>query len=86
MNPRTLYVNFGFWDVVKSNHEEGHFNRAIEAKVRELAGQKSLYSSSYYSKEEFDRLYNENAYRRLKQRYDPTGTLRDLYDKCVMKQ
>jgi FAD/FMN-containing dehydrogenase len=86
MDPHTLYVNFGFWDVVKTNQEEGYFNRAIEAKVRKLAGQKSLYSSSYYSKEEFGRLYNEEAYRRLKQRYDPAGTLKDLYEKCVMKK
>jgi FAD/FMN-containing dehydrogenase len=86
MDPRRLYVNFGFWDVVKTDHADGYFNRAIEAKVRELAGQKSLYSSSYYSREEFGRLYKEGVYRRLKRRYDPTGTLKDLYDKCVLKK
>ena len=41
MNPHKLYVNFGFWDVVKTDHEEGYFNKAIEAKVRKLDGQKS---------------------------------------------
>ena len=86
IDPRKLYVNFGFWDVVKTDREEGYFNRVIEAKVCELAGQKSLYSSSYYSKEEFGRLYNEGAYRRLKQQYDSMGLLKDLYDKCVSKQ
>ncbi|WP_447599956.1 FAD-binding oxidoreductase [Nitrospira sp. Nam80] len=86
MNPKQLYVNFGFWDVVKSNHEEGYFNKAVEAKVRECGGRKSLYSSSYYSREEFGRLYNEPAYRRLKLRYDSTGRLKDLYDKCVLKK
>lgn len=86
MNPCKLYVNFGFWDVVKTDHEEGYFNKAIEAKVRELAGRKSLYSSSYYSKEDFGRLYNERVYRQLKMRYDSTGKLKDLYEKCVLKQ
>jgi FAD/FMN-containing dehydrogenase len=86
MNPHKLYVNFGFWDVVTTDHEEGYFNRAIEAKVRDLAGQKSLYSSSYYPKEEFERLYNEDAYCRLKRRYDSTGALKNLYDKCVLKK
>ena len=71
---------------MKTDHAEGYFNRAIETKVRELAGQKSLYSSSYYSKEEFGRLYNVEVYRRLKQRYDPTGTLKNLYEKCVLKK
>ena len=86
MDPDKLYVNFGFWDVVKTDHEEGYFNKAIEAKVRELAGRKSLYSSSYYSKEDFGRLYNERVYRQLKMRYDSTGKLKDLYEKCVLKQ
>ncbi len=86
MDSHRLYVNFGFWDVVKTSHEDGYFNKAIEAKVRELDGHKSLYSSSYYSKEEFGRLYNESGYRRLKTRYDPTGKLKELYEKCVLKQ
>ncbi len=86
MNPKQLYVNFGFWDVVKTAHEEGYFNKAVEAEVRRCAGRKSLYSSSYYSKEEFGRLYNEPAYRRLKLKYDPTGKLKELYDKCVLKK
>jgi FAD/FMN-containing dehydrogenase len=84
MNPETLYVNFGFWDVVSTDHEEGYFNRKVEAKVRELQGNKSLYSNSFYSREEFWQLYNEPAYRALKARYDPTGKLKDLYEKCVL--
>ena len=86
MNPTQLYVNFGFWDVVKSNREEGYFNKAVEDEVRQCAGRKSLYSSSYYSREEFGRLYNEPAYRRLKVRYDPAGRLKELYEKCVLKK
>lgn len=86
MNPRTLYINFGFWDAVQSDHEEGYFNKNVEAKVRELHGQKSLYSNSFYSREEFWQLYNESAYRALKSRYDPTGKLKDLYEKCVLRQ
>lgn len=86
MNPRTYYVNFGFWDAVRSDREEGYFNRKVEAKVRELHGKKSLYSDSFYSREEFWKLYDEPTYRRLKARYDPMRKLKDLYDKCVLKQ
>lgn len=85
MDPRTLYVNFGFWDTVKSRHGEGHFNRLVEAAVRDLHGHKSLYSTSYYSRDEFDRLYNGEAYCRLKDRYDPGHRLKSLYEKCVLK-
>ena len=84
MDPRTLYINFGFWDSVRSDHEEGYFNKKIEAKVRELGGKKSLYSNAFYSRETFWQLYDEAAYRRLKSRYDPAGRLKDLYEKCVL--
>ena len=84
MNPRTLYVNFGFWDSVRTDHEEGYFNRKVEAKVRKLGGKKSLYSNSFYSHEEFWQLYDETAYRGLKARYDPTGRQKDLFEKCVL--
>lgn len=84
MNPRTLYVNFGFWDSVRSDHEEGYFNKKIEAKVRELGGKKSLYSNAFYTRKTFWQLYDETTYRRLKARYDPTNKMKDLYEKCVL--
>ena len=87
MNPSTTYVNFGFWDVVRSKKMQlpGHFNRLIERKVAELGGIKSLYSDSYYSRQEFDAIYGAQAYRELKARYDPQKRLHDLYDKCVLR-
>lgn len=86
MTPGKLYVNFGFWDAVSTDHEDGYFDKKVEAKVRELQGKKSLYSNAYYSREAFWQLYNEPVYRALKARYDPTAKLKDLYDKCVLKQ
>ena len=82
------YVNFGFWDVVKSKKSQlpGHFNRLIERKVAEFGGIKSLYSDSYYSRPEFDAVYGAPAYRELKSRYDPQNRLHDLYDKCVLRK
>jgi len=84
--PHSLYVNFGFWDVVQSRQprERGHFNRLVENVVGALGGVKSLYSDSYYSPDAFWQIYNRDTYRRLKARYDPQGRLGDLYDKCVL--
>jgi len=83
-----LYVNFGFWDVVRSRqkHSPGHFNRLVEREVARLGGIKSLYSESYYAADEFWATYGGEAYRRLKARYDPQGRLGDLYAKCVLRQ
>jgi FAD/FMN-containing dehydrogenase len=86
--PDTLYVNFGFWDVVRTRekHAAGHFNRLIEAKVIALGGIKSLYSDSYFSREQFAAAYGGADYTALKARYDPDSRLGDLYAKCVLRQ
>jgi FAD/FMN-containing dehydrogenase len=83
----TLYVNFGFWDVVKTRepHPPGWLNRKIERKVAELGGIKSLYSDSYFESDEFWNVYGGAAYRRLKAKYDPQGVFGNLYDKCVLR-
>ncbi|MBA8825781.1 FAD/FMN-containing dehydrogenase [Saccharopolyspora lacisalsi] len=85
MDPETLYVNVGFWSTVglDGGKPMGTHNRAIEEKVTELDGHKSLYSTSYYDEEEFWRLYNRPAYERLKRCYDADGRLPGLYEKCV---
>jgi FAD/FMN-containing dehydrogenase len=83
---KALYVNFGFWDVLRRRepHEPGHFNRLIEGEVARLGGIKSLYSDSFYSREQFDAAFGGEVYARLKARYDPAGRLGDLYAKCVL--
>lgn len=85
LRPQTLYINFGFWDVVPTTHADGYYNRLIEQKVAQLQGKKSLYSTSYYSEEDFWKLYNKPAYDALKQKYDPEHTFKNLYEKCVKR-
>ncbi|CAM3853108.1 FAD-binding oxidoreductase [Kibdelosporangium persicum] len=85
MDPDTLYVNVGFWATVplRPGQRPGHHNRLIEQVVTDLGGHKSLYSESFYSREDFWRLYDGERYRDLKLQFDPDGRLPDLYDKCV---
>ncbi len=85
---RELYVNFGFWDVVRGRdvHERGHFNRLVEREVDRLGGIKSLYSESFYSPEEFSARYGGAAYAVLKAKYDSEGTFPTLYEKCVLRR
>lgn len=85
---RTLYINFGFWDVISSRQPmpPGHHNRKIEKKVTALGGIKSLYSESFYEEDEFWLIYNRNQYMTLKEKYDPDNRFPNLYQKCVLKQ
>jgi len=87
MNEPCLYIDFGFWDIIRgrTRYPPGHFNRLIEQKTQELRGAKSLYSESFYERDQFWSIYNEAQYRALKARYDPRGQLKDLYEKCVLR-
>lgn len=87
LDPARIYVNFGFWDVLRRPErlERGHFNRRIEAEVEANGGVKSLYSDSYYDEAAFWRLHDRNAYQALKARYDPQGRFPDLYAKTVLR-
>ncbi|MDY7543914.1 MULTISPECIES: FAD-binding oxidoreductase [unclassified Cryobacterium] len=86
LRPRQTYVNVGFWSTVPVGSIEGATNRLIEAAVSEFDGHKSLYSDSYYSPERFDELYGGDAYRSVKNRYDPDSRLLDLYAKAVQRR
>jgi len=85
LQPGEVYVNFGFWGTVPlpPGRQDGYHNRLIEDEVSALGGHKSLYSTSFYSEEEFWRRYNGAAYEKLKAEYDGRGRLLGLYDKCV---
>jgi FAD/FMN-containing dehydrogenase len=80
-----VYVNFGFWGTVPlpDGRSDGYYNRLVEDEVAELGGHKSLYSTSFYSEDEFYRRYNGEAYKALKHAYDGGGRLLGLYEKCV---
>jgi len=89
MRPDHTYVNVGFWSSVPAGaagSSAGITNRMIEAKVSELDGHKSLYSDSFYTREEFDELYGGEAYNTVKKTYDPDSRLLDLYAKAVQRR
>jgi FAD/FMN-containing dehydrogenase len=88
LDPATLYVNVGFWStaVLPPGEQDGFHNRAIEEKVRELGGRKSLYSTAFYPEDEFWATYGGETYELLKKTYDPEGRLLDLYAKTVQRR
>jgi len=88
MNAGKLYINFGFWDALegpetKGGNEAGTVNRALEQLCTKLGGKKTLYSSVYFSEEEFFEQYNGQLYKRIKAKYDPTGRLRGWYERLT---
>ena len=88
LQPDRVYVNVGFWGNVAVGPDAPNAprNRAIEAKVPELDGHKSLYSEAFYDRETFDGLYDGANLTRVKDRYDPDHRLTSLYDKAVRRR
>ena len=88
LHPGTTYVNIGFWGTVPiaPGAEEGALNRAIEARVSELGGHKSLYSDAYYDPDTFERLYGVANQRAVKALTDPDDRLTSLYEKAVKRR
>ena len=86
--PGEIYVNVGFWGTVHVGPDAANapINRAIEAKVHELGGHKSLYSEAFYDQQTFDALYNGANLASVKQRFDPNDRLTSLYDKVVKRR
>ncbi len=86
--PHTTYVNVGFWGTVPVGPKapEAPRNRAVEARVHELGGHKSLYSEAFYDPETFAALYGGDNLAAVKDRYDPDGRLTSLYDKAVRRR
>jgi FAD/FMN-containing dehydrogenase len=85
LEPGHTYVNVGFWGTVHVGPDAptSPRNRAIEDKVAELDGHKSLYSEAFYDRETFDRLYDGANLAAVKDRYDPDHRLSTLFDKAV---
>jgi FAD/FMN-containing dehydrogenase len=88
LSAATTYVNVGFWGIVNVGPDApgSPRNRAIEAKVSELGGHKSLYSEAFYTPVEFDRLYGGTHLAGVKAAHDPDDRLTSLYDKVVRRR
>jgi FAD/FMN-containing dehydrogenase len=86
--PGRTYVNVGFWGAVPVGPDapNGPKNRAIEERVHQLDGHKSLYSESFYDPETFSTLYDERNLTAVKMRYDPDCRFISLYEKAVSRR
>jgi FAD/FMN-containing dehydrogenase len=85
LEPGKVYVNVGFWGTVpvRPGGHDGDVNRAVEKAVADFGGHKSLYSDVYYDKQTFDALYGGETLQAVKQKYDPDGRLRGMYEKVA---
>lgn len=81
-----LVINVGVWgNVIESRTEFLHANKQIESKLTKLNGKKWFYAHSYYTEEEFWKIYDKDKYLKLRKKYHATH-LPNIYDKVVVKE
>ncbi|ETN42959.1 uncharacterized protein HMPREF1541_02117 [Cyphellophora europaea CBS 101466] len=75
-------LNIGLWGPLPPSaaHNQLGVNRAIEKKLWELEGMKWLYAQTFYTEEEFWRIYDRKWYAKLRTKYHADG-LPDVYQK-----
>lgn len=74
-------LNVGLWGYGPSRHEDFvRLNRDLENQLQLLGGMKWLYAQTYYTEEEFWRIYDKDWYDALREKYDATS-LPSVYDK-----
>jgi hypothetical protein len=79
------YINLGAYSFArKKPGKPAYYNTKImDEYCFAHHGIKMLYSSTFVSEKDFDRIYNGRAYRQLKKKYDAMALLPTVYDKTV---
>lgn len=74
-------LNVGLWGAASKDFDTFvRQNRDLEARLTALGGRKVLYSHTYYTKDEFWKLYDAEWYQKLREKYKATS-LPTVYDK-----
>ncbi|KAI6090319.1 FAD-binding domain-containing protein [Hypoxylon rubiginosum] len=85
-NEPEFMLNFGVWGPGPDDYNEiVRLNRAIEHKLHELGGKKTLYAQAYYTEEEFWQTYNRPAYDSVRDKYHASH-LPSVYDKVKVDE
>jgi FAD/FMN-containing dehydrogenase len=76
----TLFIDCAVYGK-KNDHPEIDRSKQLEDKTFELDGIKTLISRNHYTPERFWQVYDRERYTRLKNRLDPHGVWKNVYDK-----
>ncbi|KAL8992851.1 MAG: hypothetical protein Q9169_006784 [Polycauliona sp. 2 TL-2023] len=77
-----LLLNVGIWGPARTKRRDEFvkINRDLEDKLRVLGGMKALYAHTFYTEDEFWKIYDKKWYDALREKYGAAG-LPNVYDK-----
>jgi len=78
----SLVIDIGIWgEGVKETKRFLELNRNFEDFVKKSGGRKWLYAHSYYSKEQFWKIYDRFLYEHLRGKYSAATVFQELFEK-----
>jgi hypothetical protein len=80
-----LFIDFAIYGF-EQKRKGFNFYKALEEKVHELRGMKTLITHNFYEEDLFWKVYNKNLYDKVKERTDPKNLFRNLYEKTNYKK
>jgi hypothetical protein len=85
MKQNEPYLNLGCYCAIKRKKGQAPYyaTKKLDEFCFKHQGIKMLYSSTFLSEKEFDKIYNGRAYKKLKQKYDSQCLLPTLFEKAV---
>lgn len=78
-----LYVNLGFYGIPGSPHPIPRLTAQVERDILSFGGRKMLYSLTYYSKEDFSKIYDSEHYTELRKKFYAEEAFLPLYKKVT---
>lgn len=80
-----LFIDFAIYGF-EQKRKGFNFYKALEEKVHELRGMKTLITHNFYEEDLFWKVYNKKFYDKVKERTDPKNLFRNLYEKTNYKK
>lgn len=75
------FINIGLYGRPKSSKTIPELTSILEKKIVERGGRKMLYSHTYYSPQQFSKIYEGKLYEELREKYGASDRFPSLYEK-----
>jgi len=77
------FINFGIYGIPAKALPISEVTKKLEQMTEAYGGRKVLYSNSYYTKEEFWRIYSRSSYDNLRRMTEANGIWHEITDKVL---
>lgn len=79
----THFINFGLYGIPNDSMSIQLITKKLEESARDYGGRKTLYSHSYYTQDEFWKIYDHDRYANLRNKNHAQGMWHEITDKVL---